>query len=301
MEEISFFLIRTVDEIESLIAKNPLTPVKVRDHVNTLKSQRAEFLVNLNNVSNGLAALGIKTSTLIPGETEIGFSIPRPLFDNELGGLVSELNTIKLMLNFFIEAVPDAKEKTITVRQISSSDPTLFFGMDPKVLIVIGATITWLLNTWKQSLDIRKIYQDARDKGISEDVLKSLKDEIQKKIDESIEEKVKELVPLEKRPARSHELAVGLSWAMRSLLARIERGLSVEIRVLPPPVQKDTADKAVLDEDQTNQKTFSEAGKIGAQLVFPKDRLSTALTALPPPEPENPENKAAPGKPQNKN
>jgi len=191
-------------------------------------------------------------------------------------------------INRIIRAISEAatgEVPEIEVRQISSSDPLLFFGMDVVAIGAIGAAITWALNTWKQVEEIRKIRNEAEgvDAFSEDDIKEMFDDKIQKTIDIAIEGKVDELLgSADGNPGRPHEQRTDLTWALESLMALIERGLKVEIRFLPP--QPEPAEEG---EEAEIAPEFQTLSHLAQQLVFRIER-DRPVTELPPPEPPDP-------------
>ena len=63
-------------------------------------------------------------------------------------------------------------------------------------------------------------------------------------------------------PARANELHNGLTWALNSLMVKIEQGMTVEIRALPRP-----AEPGAEPELET---AFAEINETAKRLEFPK-------------------------------
>ena len=68
-----------------------------------------------------------------------------------------------------------------------------------------------------------------------------------------------------------------LDWALRHILARVERGMTVEIRFLPPPVKEVAAG----EEAPEQPKEFADLAESQKILSFPKPGDSPVLK-LPP-------------------
>jgi len=234
-----YFSTSIISNIKSMMASNPLTPTVVQQSVNELVTQRGTYIESLKSASTSLGALKVPYDELATDTAEIGFLIPRDLFNNRLDLLVKELRDIELIIRQFSEVVIGRVEE-IHVRQISTSNPLFFFEFNPVTIAAIGASITWMLNTWKQALDIKKKYNELKALGIDDDILVQIEDNVKKKVEQSIQERAAELIAKYdgKDPGRKSELENGLKWAMQALMARVERGLIVEIHYLPPPKPK---------------------------------------------------------------
>jgi hypothetical protein len=151
-----FFSNEISSRIEEWVATNAVTPSVAQQQVQNLVNERQNFLTQIGQVAQGLSFLGIKHDQLREGEAEIGFLIPRGLFENHLAELIKELGTVNRIIRAFSEAALGASE-AVEVRQISTSDPLFFFGINPLTIAAIGAAVTWALATWKSVEEIRKV------------------------------------------------------------------------------------------------------------------------------------------------
>ena len=280
---VNYFTTAASGSVRDLIAKNAMTPAVVQQGIQTLTSQRQDYLNTLQKIRDGMKSVGILPLTLEPGEAEIGFLIPRPLFENNLDGLWRELKVIDRILSIFSESVTGTAEAAV-VRQISSSDPTFFFGLGVATLVVIGKTITWLLDTYKKGLEIKDLHHRAHKAGLPANALAPFEEHIKQTIDRAIETRISEILGVkESTSARGRELENGLRWAMNSLIARIERGMTVEIRFLPPPKPED-GDAVSSNAEATD--AFKDLEKITSRLEFPPLQGSPIIS-LPAASPEN--------------
>ncbi len=140
--------------IDDLVSKNAVTPAVIQQRVQEFLTERQAYVHLITQLRDSLEGLGIKAIALKPGEAEIGFILPRRLFNNEFDNLIDELKELDFILRAFSELAVGTAE-IITVSQISTSDPLFSLGMNPKTIAAIAAAITWALNTWKQVEEIR--------------------------------------------------------------------------------------------------------------------------------------------------
>lgn len=267
--------------ISQSVQDNPITPAVARDHVAQLLTDRATYLSEINQLRENLEKIGIAVSDLEEGTAEIGFLIPRELFQDQLDQFIKRLGVINKIIREFSETATGSAQE-IKVRQISSSDPLLFFGLDPITISMIGGAITWALHTWKQVEEIRDVRErSSKILTFKEADLKFFDDKIKTTIAAEIGTKAKELQRLAKdkdsRP--SEERLTHITWALETLLALVERGLKVEIRSLPPPPPEGAEDPEAAIPPE-----FKELNETIPRLVFPKVVGSPVLD-LPPPEP----------------
>jgi len=220
---------------------NAATPAVAAELVRAEADERNTYLERLRSTTAALTGLGLEPAEPEEGNPELGFTIPRELFGNQLSGLSKELGEISRILDIFSEATTNEKQP-VEVKQISTSDPVFFFQVVTPVAVAVAGSITWLLNTWKQALEIKDLRTKAKVAGFDDDELKVFEDKVDRLVTQSINQRVDEIVG-ERRDARANELRNGLSYAHRALLARIERGMTVEVRFLPPQGDEEEADQ----------------------------------------------------------
>ncbi|MGO9017031.1 MAG: hypothetical protein ACLQVJ_01630 [Syntrophobacteraceae bacterium] len=271
-------------DISASIRDNPISPAVTQQKLNEFFGERENYIQRITQLRDNLRALHIEASSLKEGDAEIGFLLPRSLFNNRLDQLIKELRDINRIIRSFSEATIGRVEE-VEVRQISTSDPLFFFGLDPQTIAALGLAITWALNTWKQVEEIRRVKAETRKSEVlSEKEANEIFDKkIIEKIAAAIEARVDEIAKDDLKPGRVKEQRTDLAWALESILAHLERGMIVEVRFLlstPKAVQEG-------DTQATAEAVAFEALRtIAPQLVFPKMEGPPILKLQPPPSPE---------------
>lgn len=288
MSEISagpFFAQDFTDEVAALAQQNAVTPAVVLQKLQELQSKRSAYISTITGLRDRLNEVGIKPPIVEPGTAELGVLLPRSLFGDQLPGLIGELGVINQIFRIFSEVVTGDVEP-VRVRQISTTDPLFSFGMAVGVVIAIGRSVTWALATWKTIEEIRKLRSETQKNGsFSEEEIKAFFDsKIEASIEKAIKARASELTPTTTDTGRAHELAIGIDWALRSIMTRVERGMTIEVRFLPPKAKKG-GDPVPEDVAQR----FAEIAEIVPQLKFPPP-ADDPILALPPPKPPANEN-----------
>jgi hypothetical protein len=247
------------------MAENPMTPAVVLDQLKEAIEDRKSTLNVLRNVRSGLRNLGIEKAVLEPGQTEISVLLPRTIFHNDLEGLQKELKILTPIIRAFY-SISNVTPGVIEVREISTSDPTFFLGIDITPLIAIGIAIKWCIDVIKGSHDVKKIAEAARKLSVDEDTVKRIESGIQTKIDARVDERVKELLEgFRGEEIRRNELEKPTKMALQMMLERIERGMIIEIRATPPTVENDPSPEAARLAQQ-----FAELREIAASIEYPQ-------------------------------
>ncbi|MER8570651.1 hypothetical protein NKH19_00650 [Mesorhizobium sp. M1338] len=277
-----YFLDDIVNDIRDWVSEGPATPAVAQDKLAKFLKRRTAFVTQLRNLRTSLAFVGIKNDELEPGQAEVGFLLPRDLFNNQLDKLIDELRFVKRAIRAFSEAATGSAEP-IEVRQISTSDPQFFFGLSTATITLLGLTATWAISTWRQVEDIRKIRAETEKiSAFKDDPIAELFDaKINKVVEESVNSKVEELLAnVAGKDGRKHEQTSDLKWALESMLARVERGMTVEIRLLPPTIEDGDHGAASANIQ------FQDLKRVADALVFPAMEGDPVL-ALPPVEKPN--------------
>jgi hypothetical protein len=286
LEEIGaadFFVGDLAGEISRWVSENVATPAVAQQKLTTLIGERDAYLTQVRQLRENLTNLGIEVDGLQAGQAEIGFLLPRELFDNELEPLLKELGVVKQIIRAFSEAAMGSAEP-IEVRQISTSDPLFFFGLAPETIALIGAAITWALHSWEKVEKIRKLRAETANipafKGGQ--IEKMFDDTIKQEVEKAVQEHTAEIMKgIKGRKGRENEQETHIKWALESIISRVERGMTVEIRMLPPPKAK----VAEGEDPPPPPPVFDDLGRIASQLVFPKMEGEPLLT-LPPYDPK---------------
>lgn len=249
--------------IRTLLAENAMTPSVVRDRVVDLLQQRQSYLTTLDEARRSLKTLGAADDAQPPGSAEIGFLLPRDLFGNKLKGLAAQFGELDRILAVFSEVTTGAVEPA-EVHQLSTTDPLIFLGLPVATVATVGAAIKWGLESWKTALEIKQHLDQAKALKMPDAVLDSTREYLETTIQQAIKAHTEEILASAqlKDEGRKNELRNGVTWALQSIMEKIEAGVTVEIRVLPPP-----NGVAV---DATEAAAFEQAGEIAKQLEFPK-------------------------------
>ncbi len=146
---------------------------------------------------------------------------------------------------------------------------------------VLDPASTWALATWKTLLEIRALHDQAKATNMPQSILDGIKTQIDETVQRRIEEHVAQVAPATVDEGRQHELNNQLRWTLRQILAKIERGMTVEIRFLPPAVNSDTPDDDEAHAAQTA--SFDELHEIAKALEFPALQGEPLLALEAPP------------------
>jgi hypothetical protein len=292
LEEIGadkYFLHDFAAEIAGWIQENPLSPAVARDKLTEFVNQRAQYLARITQLRDNLETLNIRASTLQPGDAEIGFLLPRTLFNNRLDPLIKELRDVNRIIRAFSEAALGRPEE-VELREISTSDPLFFFHLDPLTIAKLGVAVAWALKTWKQVEEIRHVRAVTRRTNVltEKEAGEIFDKKIHERIEAAIESKLDELAPKDDgTPGRAKEQRIDLKWALESILAHVERGMIVEVRFVPPPEK--AAETATAGAAAT-QTAFGTLQNIAPQLAFPKMEGAPILKLPQPPPASDPRN-----------
>ena len=257
----NYFSAEILKRVRQSFAQNALMPAVVQQHLHALAAERQTYLDVLQAAKNSLEELGIKVRPLTAGEAELGVVLPTTLFENELGQFQEELTILNGTVRLFYEIsnqIPGSTE----IRSISASDPTIFLVLNVTTILLIGVTVKWCIDIVRGTLDIKRIADAAQQAGVDAPVVKGIQDQISAKIERAVAEKVNSmLADFRGSEARRSELKPFLTSALEQMLQRIERGMTIELRFIPPSASEAT---------EETKEGFDRLAEVSKSLVFPQ-------------------------------
>jgi hypothetical protein len=98
-----FFADDLVALIDEWVHENAVTPAVAQQKIQALLKQRQDYVNRITELHYSLEAIGIEAVELKECEAEIGFLLPRSLFNNDFEKLISELEELDFILRAFSE------------------------------------------------------------------------------------------------------------------------------------------------------------------------------------------------------
>jgi hypothetical protein len=138
------FAIDIVESIESNFAANAMTPGVAGEFVQVAMQQRNAVFQQLTELNNSLKYFKFEFEAPQDGTTEVGFQIPRELFENDYEEFLSELDDIKKVIRFFSEVATGEHQK-VYLGSLSTTDPLVFIYMSVQLGKLFGGTVVWRL------------------------------------------------------------------------------------------------------------------------------------------------------------
>jgi hypothetical protein len=260
------------DHITELFNANVATPSVAHSYVQQVIGGRDSKLNGFKSVIDVAEGQKWKIEIDGEGEAEVGFTIPRAIFDNKLKGFTKELEWINRFISTVTEASTGQHEE-FQVSRLSTTDPTVFVLTTCAVAMTFGKLVTWALDTWKSVEEIRHLraQSSALTAFKAEEVENFFGDKIRQQVKEEIEKEANALVTNVGNAGRKNELQTGLSMLLEQFLQRVERGMTIEIRLIG---QQGADGETLADDAATAQTEFSE---LAAALIFPKPSTEPVL------------------------
>lgn len=259
-----YFTEAMIDTVKQSIANNGMTPATAQQQIQKLLTDRTQYVTSIKTLVDALKIVKIETENVQPGEAEVGFRLPRELFKNELDGWIVELRQIERVVRAFAE-LATGSVAPIEIGELSSTDPLIFLLLAPSTAGAIAKAVSWSLDQWKKVEDIREVRNKTAKAssgfgGSFDDLVADFDKRIQAGIDQAISQHAENLVQLRQEAGRGHEQVNDIAFGLRYLISRIERGMTVELRFLPPPANST---------DAIEQEAFSNLAAVAPTLSFP--------------------------------
>ena len=257
---LNYFDPSLLDQIVNWINSNPSTPAVARDSIQEMVNERSSVLEAFASTKKLAMRLGWAADIDHDKIAEIGFTIPLAIFENRFDNFIKELEFLKRFVGSVYEA-QGQDGSDIEVASLSTTDPLILLAVSLYVAKTVGQTITWALGSWKSVEEIREIRSKvANIKAFSPEEVAVYDHKITDQISAEIKTEAARLVAGMKEGVRKNELENAFNIYLRQLLARIERGMTVEIKLLEAPEGTEDA----------SEEEKAEFAALSDMLAFPK-------------------------------
>lgn len=219
--------------INTIFERNQITPKLALDELIGIKNELDATKLHLTQLSAGLNYFGVGEDVLLQNEAEVGVIIPRTYVDNNLKSFGAELVELEKILLVFSEVVTGTREP-LKIRQISSSELSVFLEYLPEVCACIAISIERIVALYKSLLEIKTLKKGLIEQNVPEETLQPINDYAKSLVRPELDKLTEELMTkyaTELDPDRANEVAIELRRSLYRLTDRIDRGFQIELRV----------------------------------------------------------------------
>ena len=220
------------------------------DQINQLAEDIQGLDTALKQLNMGAEGLALRTEQLEPGESVVGFTIPREAVTEELDLLLKEVKFFGSLVSMVAEVVEGSRGDPVKVRSLQSSDFAIDFATNIALTASLATAVEYLVRGLKKVNEIRAVKDKMQKLGFEQELLEKLDNKGVAAIDAEIEEVDAKIFQDHKidDQGRVNELRAGIRIRLKGLAARLERGYSVEIRTELPtePTEDDKQKGAVI-------------------------------------------------------
>ena len=153
------------------------------DQIDQLTEDLQALHTALEQLNSGAQALALRTEQLEPGESVVGFTIPREAVEEELDRLQKEVLFFSRLVSMVAEVVEGATGEPIKVHSLQSSDFAIDLATTISVTAGLATAVDYLVRGLKKLNEIRAVKDKMQELGFE----KKLLDELDKKADAAIE------------------------------------------------------------------------------------------------------------------
>lgn len=235
--------------VEDLLADNGMTPQLAATALRNLLAEMAEFFNEINAVDTAFTNLPVEYERLLPGEGEIGISIPEPEEQRLLITLAETAKAWDKALRPFVE-LADPEHNPIGVRTISSSDWQFYLTAAAGVYFTLSGAVSRLNELLQKLIETKKLLSQLLGMGVSESAIAGVVAESDGKLELETRKIAEEIVD-ENPPedaGRANELKTALTASLKFITRQMAENVTIEVRYVPPEIPK-----ADVPADQKNQ------------------------------------------------
>ena len=227
--------------LEEIFSRNQITPSSALDEINIILKELQTFNDSINQIVSGFTGMKIGKEELQPGECEVSYLIPRLYTNENLESLKKEVAELNFILSNISEVATGKKEK-FKVTSISSSDYLFYIIVSLLVGNILVIATGKILNTYKSILEIKKLRNELKEKGVPDKETKGIEEYANKTMEKEIFLLAKEMVKRYYKgndTGRKNELLNGLTISFNKIANRIDNGFNIDVCVESLPKQKE--------------------------------------------------------------
>ena len=220
--------------------------VRSLDQIDQLAEDIQALHTALKHLNSGAEGLALRTEQLEPGESVVGFTIPREAVAEELDRLQKEVKFFGGLVSMVAEVVEGSSGSPVKVRSLQSSDFAIDLATSISVVASLATAVDYLMRGLKKLNEIRAVKDRIQELGLEQEFLDGLDKKGEAAIDAELDEVDAKIFQDHKinDEGRVNELRTGIRIRLRGLAARLERGYSVEVRTeLPAEPTKEQKQK----------------------------------------------------------
>jgi len=219
--------------VRGIFERNQITPQTALEEMKKLHEDLSNTETQLIGLVSALEYFGVGEDELETDECEVGVVIPRAYIKDNLRAFGAELIELEKSLLVFSE-LATGKREPIEIRQISSSELSVFLDYIPEIGACIAIAVERIVALYKQLLEIKKLKKELVAQEVPEDKLTGIEEHAESIVTPKLDALAKEL--MEKfgdhlDPARKNEVSIEMRRSLNKIANRIDRGFNVEIRV----------------------------------------------------------------------
>ncbi len=225
------------EQIEEIFNRNQITPSAALDEINIIYAKVEKLKNAVEELISGFTKLNIGKEDLLPGQCELGYSIPRLVIDNKLSSFSKEVQELNFILGTFSEVI-EGKKGNFDIKTISSSDFLLYVIIGLQVADTLSNAIEKIINNYKTILEIKVLRNQLKEKGVPETATKEIEEHANSSMENLIRQIASEVISqyhLKDEVARKNELENATVIALNKIANRIDKGFNLEVRVEPLP------------------------------------------------------------------
>lgn len=249
------------DRIDDIFSRNQITPAAALQELQVIQSEFSEFETAVNSTLDGFKRLGIHADELNPGEAELATLVPREYVSNNLDKFAAELKTLNAIFGAFSELATGVRPG-FPIREISSSDLSIFLQIDPLTVAAIVTGLERILHAYKTVLEIRSLRASIKKAQMGEDfeekLIERATDKMREEIDRAADELLEQHRSHQIEETRLNELRTDIRLALKRLAHRIDNGFNFEPRVEPEQRENDDQSAGAEDSEKTAAQMASE-------------------------------------------
>ncbi|MCY4376119.1 MAG: hypothetical protein OXC31_20380, partial [Spirochaetaceae bacterium] len=197
------------------------TSVASLDQINRILEDLQGLQAALEHLNSGAKGLALRSERLEPGESVVGFTIPREAVAEELDRLQKEVLFFGRFVSMVSEIIDGPSGHPVRVRSLQSSDFAIELATNISIAAGVANAVQYLVRGLKKLNEIRAVKDEMQKLGFEQKLLDTVDNKGESAIDAEIEEVNANIFQDHKvnDEGRVNELKTGITLRLKGLAA----------------------------------------------------------------------------------
>ena len=222
-------------QVSGIIEANTMSPADAQKQMARLGKKLGGFYKSVKAMRKKLQDFDIEHEPLAAGQGCVGIGIPPELVGSSLEGLGTEIHEFDDAMKTF-QKIIGQKVASLKISSLGSAGFQLFLQVSPELAAAVALAIERIAGVYRNLMQIKKLRADLVKQKVPTERIKTIAEHegelVDKELSDLAQAILDEYLPVSGKQ-RAGDLKIALEEDLRFLADRIDRGVLLEVEVVP--------------------------------------------------------------------